>query len=156
MERKNIRLPMQNYVGQRTYFLTLCCDRRRPAFRSPTLARWIIDNLHKQVSGDFAILAYCVMPDHVHIVLNGLNHTSDFLRFVKAFKQRTGFHYHKKHRHRLWQPKFYDHILRPKDTLDSVLWYVWWNPVRKNLCTAPGLYPFSGPFTAEWNADNQP
>lgn len=96
------------------------------------------------------------MPDHVHIVLNGLTHTSDLLRFVKTFKQRTGFHYRKKYVHRLWQNKFYDHILRPKDTLDSVLWYVWLNPVRKNLCATPERYPFSGPFTAGWNTGNRP
>ena len=90
------------------------------------------------------------MPDHLHAVVEGLDPASDLLQFVKIFKQVTGFRYQKECDQQLWQKKFYDYILRPTDSLERVLWYVWMNPVRKNFCSLPHDYPFSGSFALDW------
>src|SRR5260370_38888800 len=47
----------------------------------------------------------------------------------------------------LGQKKYFDHILRPKESMDSVAWYIWLNPIRRGLVRTPGLYPFAGSFT---------
>ena len=38
----------------------------------------------------FEILAYCLMPDHAHFLIEGLDDRSDFRRFCKLAKQRSG------------------------------------------------------------------
>jgi len=91
------------------------------------------------------------MPDHLHIVVEGANDESDMARFVKAFKQVTAFRYKAETGGRLWQKKYYDHVLRALDSLDAVLGYVWMNPVRTGLCADWREYPHSGSFTMEWN-----
>ena len=91
-ERKHIRLEKQHYVGCRTYFLTICCDQRRHVFQAHERAQWAIDCLRERAaSHHFAVLAYCIMPDHLHAVVEGLDPASDLLQFVKIFKQVTGF-----------------------------------------------------------------
>jgi hypothetical protein len=43
--RKDIRLPAENYVGRRRYFITICCDRRRKFLAQSSLAVRIVEIL---------------------------------------------------------------------------------------------------------------
>jgi REP element-mobilizing transposase RayT len=87
------------------------------------------------------------MPDHVHILVAGASETSDLLKFVMSFKQRTASEFIRRTHRPLWQFKYYDHILRGRDSADRVAWYIWSNPVRKGLCLTPTAYAFLGSFT---------
>jgi len=149
-ERKNIRLHRENYRGQRSYFITLCFDKRRRYGADARFAEWLIESLG-QASREkgFAVVAYCVMPDHLHGLVAGTSAASDLLAFVNVFKQRTAFAFSQRNGTRLWQFKFYDHILRKSADTESVAWYIWLNPVRNGLCKHPQDYPFSGSFIAE-------
>ncbi len=91
--------------------------------------------------------AYCVMPDHLHLLVAGAAESSNLVKFVEAFKQDTGVEFERKSRQPLWQFKYYDHILRGKDSADRVARYIWMNPVRKGLSRAPGEFEFAGSFT---------
>jgi putative transposase len=154
--RKPIRLDASRYIGRNIYFLTLCCEHRHHVFDESRLATSIVAAL-KTVSDStsFRIHAYCVMPDHLHLILEGVQDDSDLDRFAKTFKQITSFHYKKESGEQLWQKSFYDHILRASDSLDAMLWYVWMNPVRAGLCTDPRSYAHSGSFTIEWKRKEQ-
>lgn len=90
------------------------------------------------------------MPDHVHLLLEGLGPACNLVQFVKILKQKSGFTYSKNTGERLWQRFFYDHILRPADHPDAVAWYIWLNPVRAGLCAAPQDYRFSGSLTLDY------
>ena len=98
----------------------------------------------------FAVFAYCVMPDHFHLLVQGLAASSNLLAFVKTLKQKTAFEFERKFHRDLWQNKFYDHILRPNDSVEAVAAYIWLNPVRKGLCDTAQDYPFSGSFAVDW------
>lgn len=91
------------------------------------------------------------MPDHFHLIVEGAQDESDLVHFAKTLKQLTAFRYKQETGERLWQRRYYDHILRGNDSLDQVLWYVWLNPVRAGLCTDARSYPYSGSFTLDWN-----
>jgi len=146
--RKNIRLPAERYVGRQLYFVTLCFHNRRRLGRNAAIARWITDELRKHAAAcAFFIHAYCVMPDHVHILAAGASETSNMIKFVVRFKQETAREFLRRTRRPLWQFKYYDHILRGRDSADRVAWYIWSNPVRKGLCATPMAYPFLGSFT---------
>ena len=154
---KNIRLEHPRYVGQCSYFITMCCQDRRPVFTDPSYATWLIDEILKySLAHDFAIHAYCVMPDHFHVFVSGLTERSNLLKFLKTFKQMTGHRYHQQCGDILWQKKFYDHILRETDNISAVAGYIWMNPVRAGLCTDPRDYPYSGSFTTDWKNAMRP
>lgn len=90
------------------------------------------------------IVAYCFMPDHVHLLVEGLMDNADALSFVHQTKQRSGFAFGREHAGRLWQPSFYDRILRNDDATLSVARYIFENPVRAGLVAEPADYEFSG------------
>ena len=56
----------------------------------------------------------------------------------------------KRTQQRLWQKKYYDHILRTNERWESVACYIWLNPVRKGLCKRAEDWPYSGSFTVDW------
>ena len=147
--RKKIRLPAHEYVGRKHYFITLCCEKRQKLLQGQ-LAEWVRGELFKVSEQEgFAIHAYCVMPDHLHFLAEGKSEKSNLLHFVWGFKHHTAKAYERKTRERLWQRKFYDHILRRGDSIDSVAWYIWMNPVRQGICATVQEYPFSGSLTIE-------
>jgi REP element-mobilizing transposase RayT len=103
----------------------------------------------------FAVHAYCLMPDHVHFLAEGLQPQSDLIQFMRAIKIKTSTPVERKTGKPLWQKKFYDHILRSKDSPNAVAWYIWTNPVRAKLCCRPEEYPFLGSFTGKWPQTSQ-
>ena len=147
-KRKNIRLAAGRYRGQNLFFLTLCFEHRHRFGANPRLASWLVGRLQKHADiCAFFIHAYCVMPDHMHLLAVGRSDESNLIKFVESFKQDTAMEFARRTYRRLWQFKYYDHILRGSDAADRVAWYIWLNPVRKGLCRSPADYPFLGSFT---------
>ena len=147
-KRKDIRLPKERYRGRALYFVTLCFHHRHRFGARPRFASWLIASLRKHASVcAFFIHAYCVMPDHMHLLAVGASEESNLIKFVESFKQETGVEFARRTHRRLWQFKYYDRILRASDTADRVAWYIWQNPVRKGFCHTPTHYPFLGSFT---------
>jgi len=154
---KNIRLSPTDYTGERSFFLTLCCADRRKRFTSPQICNGFLDILRPTATRYlFAIHAHCLMPDHIHLLAEGLHPHSDVLQFMRALKRNTSIRFQRKTAEPLWQKKFYDHILRNNDSPDAVAWYIWMNPVRANLCQRPEEYPFSGFLTQAWKQSRPP
>ncbi len=147
-DRKNIRLPADRYHGHNFYFLTLCFADRQPFGANARLASWLVSRLRRNaVSCEFFVHAYCVMPDHMHILAAAATEKSNLMKFVESFKQETALAFARRTRRDLWQFKYFDRILRGSDSPESVAWYIWLNPVRKGLCQRPTDYPFLGSFT---------
>lgn len=104
------------------------------------------------VASRMGVYTYCVMPDHLHLLVQGLDRTSDLLAFIKTVKQKTGHQFRDGPGIALWQKKFYDHILRERDSVDAVAAYIWLNPVRKGLSTDVKEYPHSGSLLLDWRS----
>jgi len=154
---KNIRLPGNEYIGKNWIFITICCAHRRKFFTTSKICNWFLNALPLDAATcSFAIHAYCLMPDHVHLLLEGLQPPSNLLQFTKALKTKTSTKFERKTAKPLWQKKFYDHILRRNDSPDDVAWYIWMNPVRAGLCRRPEDYPFLGSFTGMWPKTPRP
>jgi putative transposase len=155
--RKNIRLPSARYRGRAWFFITICCEKRRPVFSNIKYAQQLIAHLiYASEKYKFGVHAYCVMPDHFHALVEGISPDSDLLLFTRFFKQTTSREYSAECGTPLWQKNFYDHILRPKDSPETVAWYIWMNPVRNGLCNQPHQYPYSSSCTKQWEIKLQP
>jgi putative transposase len=84
------------------------------------------------------------MPDHGHFLIEGVKENSDFKRFCKLAKQRSGGVPAHRHGGPLWQEGYYDRILREGDDALAVARYLLNNPVRAGLVAAPAEYPYLG------------
>ena len=151
LHRKSTRLSSENYRGQKAYFLTICCDKRRPHLSSPSTANIVISTLMDVTNKHhFLLHAYCVMPDHIHFLIHGVEIDADMLRLMKEFKSRTAFQFRKDRGCQLWEMSYYDHILHDSDAIEAVACYIWNNPVRKHLCERPHDYLYSVSQTIQW------
>ena len=140
------RLKNFPYVGKYHYSLCFTTNSRRRIFQSHPLANAAIQQIRKTCELEmFVILAYCVMPDHVHLVLEGKTGRSDLRRCAKLTKQRVECVARKEFQvHRLWQKGYYERVLRSRHAVEAAVRYVLENPVRAGLARAIGEYLFSG------------
>jgi putative transposase len=99
--------------------------------------------LHTAGERSFAVLAYCFMPDHVHVVVEGAAEDAAFVPFMKVFCQRTALVHAERAAQRLWQPGYHDRVLRAVEQTEVVVRYVLENPVRAGSCERAEDYPFS-------------
>jgi putative transposase len=146
------RLPHVSYIGKARYFLTFCVRDRREAFNEAEDAASAIAQFLRTSSEErFAILAYCIMPDHAHLLVEGIDDGSDLRRFAKLAKQRSGALHRRKHERRLWQEGYFERVLRDDDSGRDLARYIIDNPVRKGLVASPRDYPHLGSGT--WSLD---
>ena len=139
------RLAGFDYLGPHRYFLTFCTFRRHRTFTDSNMASLVIAQFRRTVrESAFELLAYCVMPDHVHLLVEGTSVDSNLIRCVKRLKQRSGQIYSQLTRRRLWQEGYYDRILRPSDDARAIARYIAANPIRAGLAVGPRDYPHIG------------
>ena len=63
---------------------------------------------------------------------------------MSRWKQRAGYQHRQRTGEFLWQPSYFDHVLRDEEDTARAVRYVLENPVRKGLVTEFQAYPFSG------------
>ena len=136
-------LPGFDYIGPYRYFLTFCCHGRAARFADSDAVDLVMTQFLRAASDhSFAILACCSMPDHVHLVLEGLAPDSGLKAFVTRAKQLSAYHYKRAYGEPLWQRYCYEHVLREEEDTRAVLAYVLENPVRAKLAETVHDYPF--------------
>ena len=149
MSEGSKRLPGFSYVGQHAYLLTVCAFRHASTLTEPEFVQWIIDQfLRLSDEEEFAVHAYCAMPDHVHLVADGREDASDLRRLMHRWKTVTAHRWRQSKETTLWQRGYHDRVVRERENLPEVISYVIWNPVRAGLADRPSEYPFCGPQTA--------
>jgi putative transposase len=139
------RLSGFDYIGPHAYSLTCCTFSRRPWFtEAATVEDVRLELIHSSNAEGFVVIAYCFMPDHVHLLIEGTSPTSDLRRVVTRWKQRTGYVHRSKTGAVLWQGGFYDHVLRQEENRHEVIRYLIENPIRARLVLDVKEYPFWG------------
>ncbi len=142
---KRPRLQGFSYKGRYRYFLIICIKGRQNYFQKREIVDLVLGVLKNSSEKDkFKIWAYCFMPDHLHLVVEGLDNNCDLKRFVYRFKQKSGYLTSQINGISLWQKSFYDHVLRKDEDLMEVCKYTWANPVRKGFVKDYKKYPYSG------------
>jgi putative transposase len=139
------RLAGFDYLGPHTYSITCCTFSRRPWFTEAAIVEMVRSELLRSSDEDrFAVLAYCLMPDHVHLMVEGTSPTSDLPRFITKWKQRTGYAHSRAIGTVLWQGGFFDHVLRAEEDRDALVRYLIANPIRAGIVVDVKDYPYWG------------
>ena len=134
-----------DYSGGYVYFLTFCAKSRFQVFLERENCEEALIHFRAIAAREsFAILAYCLMPDHVHLLVEGRNESADLTSFAKLAKQHSGFAYSQRTGERLWQKGYFDRTLCAEEDVRRVVKYVLENPVRAGLVSFPTEYEFLG------------
>ena len=114
------------------------------------LAHLIADSLHWGDGRRYELLAYVVMPSHIHWVFTPLATAGNFaasqrLAITSAFKSHTALACNRLlgRRGRFWQEESYDRVVRNEQELERIVRYVEHNPVRAGLCARAEDWKFS-------------
>ena len=134
-----------SYIGFGRYFLTFCTYDRRDHFARSDRVDLVRDQfLRTSLEQCCDLLAYCFMPDHVHLLVEGVREDADLKRFVKAAKQSSGYYFKRRWQQPLWQRYGYEHVLRSEESTAAIARYIVENPVRARLVIEPLDYPHWG------------
>lgn len=133
---KDLRKGRVSLSGQ-VYHVTTVTLGRQPIFSDLRAARVLVNALREsQARGEAATLAFVIMPDHMHWLLQ-LEERVSLSKLVGAVKAVTA---HGMGR-RIWQGGFHDHALRQEEDLVEVARYIVANPLRAGLAQRVGDYP---------------
>jgi putative transposase len=134
-----------DYLGLHQYFLTFCTYQRRRLFVTPEHVLVVRTQIERAaIEQGFALIAYCYMPDHVHLIVEGRFENSDCRRFIARAKQYSGFQYRAAFGERLWQRYGFERTLRSDEATLSVVRYIFENPLRAGLVRRLEDYAFLG------------
>jgi REP element-mobilizing transposase RayT len=144
------------------YFFTVVTKGRLPVFRTNTLKTIACQALNDaRRSGGFAIYAYAIMPDHIHLITDPVRKPSDTLRFINGIIARQVIDYLKEnnlesslnklrrehddddHKYSLWEHHSNTHLITTEPGLMQKVNYIHQNPVADGLCERAEEYKFS-------------
>jgi len=149
---KNIRLEHYDYSSDGYYFVTVCTDYLKPYLAGPTksVVAQVIEQtfepqgLINQATTNHAVVApfmgqkyipgvrldwHIIMPTHIHLILILENCNLKLGEIIRRFKAKsskaTGF--------KLWQPNYYEHVIRNEDVLNRIREYIQNNPQAREI-----------------------
>lgn len=137
-----------SYMGERGYLVTINTHSREKYFCNKTIVHQTVEILGDvSCEMDFDVIAYCFMPDHLHLVLTGKSQQSNLQKYISKFKQKSGFLFSCQYKGRkLWAISYHDRVLRKEEAIKNVALYTFRNPVEAGLVEKSIDYPFLGSF----------
>ena len=130
-KRRSNRLKSFDYTAPGVaYHVILSTLGRAQVFTDPEINSSLVEVI-REVSKlhDYTLTAYCLMPDHLHLLVQCGESRRDLKDLVGALKSYST----KVAGRKLWQRGFYEHVLRKDEHLLVVAEYILNNPVRKGL-----------------------
>jgi REP element-mobilizing transposase RayT len=144
-KRKSVRLNRELYQGPMTGMATICFYKRLDIIKHKLASHLIYQIEPLQKKFDIEILIYCLMPDHLHIILDIERADKNFLDIITYFKRITAFELRDKiPLKQLWQDRFIDRIIRDEKELEKLVKYILDNPLRRNLVPDYDQWPYFG------------
>ena len=139
------RLGAASYPAKQSYFVTFCVYDRVKVFENPRAAECARETiLHYRDLDYFYLPAYCIMPDHIHLLIIPISPTRHLSRIVATIKNATNASLKRFGLRVRWQWGYFDRILRRSESTTRVAEYIMMNPVRKGLVTDFRRWPYSG------------
>jgi REP element-mobilizing transposase RayT len=93
--------------------------------------------------GQYALHAYVVMPNHVHLLLEPLAPLRKITRGIKGVSAREANHLLRREGEAFWQGESFDHWVRNSAQLERIRTYIEQNPVKARLVATAEDWPWS-------------
>lgn len=91
---------------------------------------------------EIELKAWVILPDHFHIIINVGGYSISAL--LHRFKIKYSRLFRQKYRPgRVWQNRFWEHIIRDQKDLKTHLDYIHYNPVKHGYTDNPFIYKYS-------------
>lgn len=113
--------------------------------RIPAIADMVAASIHyhADVLQRYALHAFTVMPNHVHLLATPYIPLPKLTKTLKSFTGKRGNQTLGLTGKAFWQDESYDHLVRSQKESDRIRLYIEQNPVRAGLVTQAGQYRWS-------------
>ncbi len=117
--------------------------------KNEELARLMVDSLHHRDGKEYHLLAYCIMPNHIHVVfapwIDEHGEPVALERIMHSYKRYTAQQANRilQREGEFWQHESYDHVVRNTDELARIVAYVANNPVKAGLVQRRDEWPWT-------------
>lgn len=103
--------------------------------RDENLAKIVADSLHFLAQEYFDLWAYCIMSNHVHILISLFPAAPRLYKVMQKHKRSTAIEGNKVLRRtgQFWARESYDHVVRKDGEFGRILAYILNNPVKAGL-----------------------
>ena len=131
-----------------TYFFTLVTNHRYPIFTNINVTNLFLDaQQHIRNFRPFNLVAFCILPDHIHLLWEMPTNDADYSLRIGEIKKRFSRKYIHKHGNAvvknptqikrgesgIWQRRFWEHYIRDEQDLARHIDYIHYNPVKHGL-----------------------
>ena len=128
--KKTLRLTNYDYTSDGYYFITVCTYYRRPYIvgKNRDVVAQCIEHISSKTKG-VTVNYYVLMPTHVHLII--ILDQCEFKlgevvrRLKAATSKQTGI--------KLWQPNYYEHVVRNEKALAKIREYITNNPLAERI-----------------------
>ena len=159
-KRKQNRLVNFDYGQNGAYFITICTKNRKRILSNINVGTGVLDcpqidllkygktadKYIKQLNDfydNITVNKYVIMPDHIHLLITIQNvqsrtpvptdetikfdnKNSTIAKFISTFKRFCN----KEYGENIWQPRYYDHIIRNQKDYNEIWEYIKQNPKK--------------------------
>ena len=172
---------MSNYIRSKTYggtyFFTVVSHQRRAVLCDDSVRTALRQSIFMvRQRFPFEILAWVLMPDHMHCIWRLPENDNDFGKrwsMIKRLTSKACPQYHLSHEEMsisktqrkdlgIWQRRFYEHEIRNELEFNQILDYIHYNPVKHRLVKNAKDWEFStfhryvkqGFYPLNWVSEN--
>jgi putative transposase len=111
--------------------------------KNEQIADLVAESIHYRDGNIYDLVAFCIMPNHVHLVFMPLEKAKDVFYSLSEILQSLKRHTARQSNLILgrsgafWQDESYDHIVRDEAELERIAKYIINNPVKAGLVDGP-------------------
>jgi len=123
--------------GTGVYHIMLRGNEKKDIFIDPEDKGKVIQLLHaKKIKAEYLIYAYCIMSNHMHLVVKEGNESIS--EAIKKVATAYAYYFNKKYRRvgHVFQDRFKSECIEDERYLLAAIRYVHQNPVKAGLCKA--------------------
>jgi REP element-mobilizing transposase RayT len=120
--------------------------------RQPEIARTVVDAIRYRDGSSYALHAFVVMANHVHLLITPLEEVSILMKSLKRFTAREGNRILGLTGQAFWQDESYDRLVRNDEEFRRIARYIEMNPVKAGFVTTPEEFRWS----SAWPIANRP
>jgi putative transposase len=130
------------YIHSQAVFITADTYRHKRIFSKVYNIKLLLRIIEQvKTIHPYELLAYSVMPDHIHLLIKTPDDSPDYSPVIHSIKRNFTFEYKKLHnitkQITIWQNRFYDHVIRDDIDYENHIDYVHYNPVKHGYVQDP-------------------
>lgn len=168
-ELQAAKSPAERYEIQKKYFGHYekwldGCKQGHDWLKQVNVAQIVADEIHQAASYHYELYAYCIMPNHVHMLIlsliekfppsnmpSAISPVAEIMRLLKGRTARYG-NLALNRTGKFWHHEYYDHYVRDEKEMERIILYILNNPVKAGMVKEWKDWKFSyvNPEFSEW------